>query len=489
MDLYVLNTNFERVEIIDSYESLIWTDRFREEGDFELYCFPAKRFIDNCQIDYYLENSESEHLMIIEGRKITTDVDDGDRFVVTGKSLESILNRRVIWKDVKKNGPIQTVVQQLLNEAIITPELASRKIPNFVFISNSDPIVEGVSITKEFKIGENLYEVIETLCEENNLGFKVTLSADKKFQFMLYAGEDRSYDQNENPYVVFSPEFDNVITSEYSYSKEKYKNVCLVEASDKNNNKVSAYAGDTEGLTRREMYIDGNDVPNEDDSENPYPADVFKSMLVNRAKKELISYDPKEVFEGEVDASRIFVFREDFELGDILQVANAYGMDGPSLVSEIIWSYDVDGYSCYPTFEAKNTVEDDTLFYNGNQYRSLTDGWGVYDPNGAAYELSTGVTIYMKSLMNRPMKYAWVMTNKKVNLSPYKKIRFDIVGDGKVYITSDDKNNILNQATISITANGVATLDVSSVNSACYIAFGPTKQLSYVEVYKVTLIK
>ena len=113
MDLYVLNTNFERVEIIDSYESLIWTDRFREEGDFELYCFPAKRFIDNCQIDYYLENSESEHLMIIEGRKITTDVDDGDRFVVTGKSLESILNRRVIWKDVKKNGPIQTVVQQL----------------------------------------------------------------------------------------------------------------------------------------------------------------------------------------------------------------------------------------------------------------------------------------------------------------------------------------------------------------------------------------
>ena len=99
MDLYVLNTNFEKVAIIDSYESLVWTDRFREPGDFELYCFPEAKLLADCQVDYYLENTESEHLMFIETRKITTDVDDGDRFVLTGESLESILRRRVIWKE------------------------------------------------------------------------------------------------------------------------------------------------------------------------------------------------------------------------------------------------------------------------------------------------------------------------------------------------------------------------------------------------------
>ena len=145
--------------------------------------------------------------MIIEGRKVTTDVDDGDRFVVTGQSLESILKRRVIWKDIKKNGPVQTVVEKLLNDAIIAPELADRKIPNFEFVHNNDPIVEGISITKEFKMGDDLYEMVKTICEENGLGFKITLSDAKKFQFMLYSGDDRSYDQKDNPYVVFSPEF------------------------------------------------------------------------------------------------------------------------------------------------------------------------------------------------------------------------------------------------------------------------------------------
>ena len=494
MDLYVLNTNFERIAIIDSYESIIWTDRYREAGDFELYCFPEKKVIETCQADYYLENTESEHLMIIEGRKVTTDVDDGDRFVVTGQSLVSILKRRVIWKDIKKNGPVQTVVEKLLNDAIIAPELADRKIPNFEFVHNNDPIVEGISITKEFKMGDDLYEMVKTICEENGLGFKITLSDAKKFQFMLYSGDDRSYDQKDNPYVVFSPEFDNVITSEYSYSKEDYKNICLIEATDKNSEQQSTYAGECEGLMRREMFIDGSDVPNEDDNGNSYSSKEFIALMVNRAKKELISYEPKEVFEGEVDASRIFVYGKDFFLGDILQVANAYGMEGPSLVTEIIWSHDDSGYSCYPTFEAKNNGEDDTLFYNGNQYRAVTGGWGVYDTHAANYELSMSTTILMKSGKDWNHKSAWCMTNNMIDMTPYSKIRFDIVGYGKVYIakareSNPDKRDPIKTVNVSITAAGVAEIDVSDVNQECYVAFGPWGPPNYVEVYKVALIK
>ena len=37
MDIYVLNDNFERVGIIDGYTSIIWTIRYYEPGDFELY--------------------------------------------------------------------------------------------------------------------------------------------------------------------------------------------------------------------------------------------------------------------------------------------------------------------------------------------------------------------------------------------------------------------------------------------------------------------
>lgn len=494
MDLYVLNTNFEKVTIIDSYESLVWTDRFREPGDFELYCFPEAKLLADCQVDYYLENTESEHLMFIDSRKITTDVEDGDRFIITGESLESILRRRVLWKDYNLSGPVQTVVESLLNDAIISPEIEERKIPNFVFIHNYDPIVEGVSIVKEFKIGDDLYEIVNKICEENGLGFKITLSDDKKFQFMLYSGTDRSYDQNDVPYVVFSSEYDNVITSEYSYSKSDYKNICLITANDKNNNQKVTFAGDSEGLMRREMHIDGSDVPTKNSMDQDYSTSDFEVMLVGRARKELISYGPKETFEGEVDASSIFVYGKDFFIGDTLQVANAYGMEGPSLVTEIIWSYDKNGQSCYPTFEAKDNGEDGTLFYNGNQYRAITGGWGIYDPNpegteSAKYSLSIGTTIYIKSEESMEIRNACVMTNSMIDMAPYSKVRFDIVGFGKVWVTGEDKSKRLATAYVRMSSNSVVELDVSNINQKCHIMFTSGGIPTYVEVYKVSLVK
>ena len=37
MDLYITNPKFELVGVIDSYTSLIWTERYNDCGDFEIY--------------------------------------------------------------------------------------------------------------------------------------------------------------------------------------------------------------------------------------------------------------------------------------------------------------------------------------------------------------------------------------------------------------------------------------------------------------------
>ena len=37
MLLYLLNESFERIGIIDSYVSIIWTTRYQDVGEFELY--------------------------------------------------------------------------------------------------------------------------------------------------------------------------------------------------------------------------------------------------------------------------------------------------------------------------------------------------------------------------------------------------------------------------------------------------------------------
>ena len=97
MEIYVLNTNFESVAVVDEFESLIWTDRYDEAGDFELYMSMDKRLLEYLRKDYYLWNADSEHMMIIEGINIVSDVEEGNKLIVSGRSLESILDRRIIW--------------------------------------------------------------------------------------------------------------------------------------------------------------------------------------------------------------------------------------------------------------------------------------------------------------------------------------------------------------------------------------------------------
>ena len=125
----------------------------------------------------------------------------------------------------------------MLNECIISPSIADRKISNFVFVPSADPKITSLKIDNQYT-GDCLYDVIKGLCEENDIGFKIVLTDENKFAFSLYAGVDRSYEQTENPYVVFSPNFENIINSNYYSSRASFRNVTLV-------------AGEGEGASRR----------------------------------------------------------------------------------------------------------------------------------------------------------------------------------------------------------------------------------------------
>ena len=107
MDLLVLNTSLDTVSIFDVYESFIWTDRYYEYGDFELFTSMTDTILNYIRQDYYLQNRESEHVMIIEKIRITSDTEDGNHVTVTGRSLESILVRRIVWGQKTISGNLQ----------------------------------------------------------------------------------------------------------------------------------------------------------------------------------------------------------------------------------------------------------------------------------------------------------------------------------------------------------------------------------------------
>lgn len=354
MDLIVLDTGFKAIDVMDVYESLIWTDRYYKYGDFELYIPMRNNILDTIKQDYYLQCAESEHTMIVDKLLIKSDAENGNRLTVTGRSLESILDRRIVWGQKMISGNLQNGIRTLLNENIISPSDSKRKISNFIFEASTDTAITSLTIEAQYT-GDNLYEVISNLCCERGIGFKVTLNEKMQFVFKLYSGMDRSYKQNVNSYVVFSPNFENILNSNYIESKSALKNVTLIGGEGEGAERKYTSVGNTSGLERREMFTDARDISSDIGDGKILTNEEYIAQLQQRGKEKLAENTAVTSFEGQVETTTMFKYGEDFFNGDVVQIANEYGHETTVRIVEIVMSDDSSGSSVYPTFE---TIEE-----------------------------------------------------------------------------------------------------------------------------------
>lgn len=397
MEALILNSQFQTQAIIDAFESFIWADRYNEPGDFEIYMPIDKAPLEYIKRDYYIWIKDSDRLQIIEDINFTTDAEDGNYLTITGRTLESILDRRVVYDKVQIDMDLQSGIEKLLNENFIKPKDPSRKISQLRMIWNDDERIDKLEMTAEF-LGENVLEIIEAYCQANELGFKIVYNDETStFDFSLYYGEDRSYAQDHNPWVVFSAAYDNLIGSNYFETYKELKTSAVVIGEDNEEYgqeivKLNPYPGLT-GLNRREMAVDASSVrweveevdekAIEDEvrssawahvggrSEREIQARIIKrietvkqnaidegrsavlSEMTEKGNEALSETHITKTFEGEIEAVRQYVYGLDFFIGDIVQIRNQYGKEASTRITEIVRSHDASGYTLTPTFTTR----------------------------------------------------------------------------------------------------------------------------------------
>lgn len=366
MEVWIISNEFKNLYTIDEFESLIWTESYIGFGEFELYA-PINEFTLQIiefvrsqrrkELDTYAWIRESEQVMIIEQVELSTEIETGSRLIFTGRSLESILQRRIIWKQTILNGSFQDAIERLLNENVINPSIAERKIPNFVFIRSTDKAVTDLKLDKQFT-GDNLYEAIYTVCEPIDLGFKVTWGVGNRFEFRLYAGVNRSYDQTNVPYVIFSPKFENLISSNLLEDVKDLCTITLVAGEDEGTSRRTTTVGYGTGLQRRELFTDARDIQSENyDDEGELvkvPDDQYFAQLRQRGTEHLSEYKFLKIFEGEVESMTMFVYGRDFFQGDIVQIQTDYGIMSTMRIMQMVRSQEASGYKTYPVFKIIN---------------------------------------------------------------------------------------------------------------------------------------
>lgn len=361
MELYILNKSFQPVAVIDQYSSFIWTKRFWDCGDFELYIPADSKLLDYLQVGYYVHREDCDCTMIIERIEIKTDAENGNYFIISGRSAESILSYRVITAGGFGADSPSALCYWLIRievQGYDTPYF-DRKIDIIKNINICDTQTGNI-IWNTFKF-ENLLTTIHSLCKQHSFGLKLILNENKDgFDVCFYKGVDRTFGQIENPPVIFSPKYYNLINTQYVLDNSEDKTMAFIAGEGEGNNRVFLWTHKTwnaaqehdvpKQLDRREIFVDAKDLKSEKDDGSKMTVEEYYNALRTRGKEKLFETETIEGLSGEVDTTLQFVYRRDWDLGDIVSLENEYGMSATARIIEVVEVDDENGYRITPTF-------------------------------------------------------------------------------------------------------------------------------------------
>lgn len=345
MDFNVHNPSGVWIGIIEEPISAIWTRRYNKPGEFEIYTQATAELLEMIAEDCYITHEGDRTVMVVERVELTTDAENGNFVKITGRSAACLLDRRIILEQTTLYGRVDQVIYKLIDENAIRPANPARALP--LTMDVPDVITDRISTQHT---GTNLLTAVEDICAAHGLGFRVVSDdiSQVVLRVELYVGKDRSAWQLENSPVFFSPEFENLISSNYAFDMAKYKNVAVVAGEGEGKARKRAVFGDASGLLRRELYVDARDMST---NEGEIGDADYTAQLEARGAEKLAETQTTEAFGGEVDTVNTFTLDVDYTVGDIVTVENEYGIRVDTRISAIPEYWDENGYSADCVFE------------------------------------------------------------------------------------------------------------------------------------------
>lgn len=338
----IRDKNTDLIGIIDTAKSVIWHSVYFGVGDFEIYVQASPEIVALLQAGNYVTRPDDLEVGIIESIAISENPQDGAMITASGRFAKSLLDRRLIYKlsgSVNKptilRGNVETEVRRLVTENAINCPFDSRRNMPILTLGALANIPQRIvdssgSATQKQVSYQNLLEYTEEVLAEYGMAATVILDADaKKLRYIVYSGVDRSATNTEgrDP-VVFSKEFDNLLSSDYKYNTTTEKNVALIGGEGEGTERFySLVAGAQTGLQRREMWVDAASInrtyKDESDVEQTYSDTEYRAMLDAQGKQDLQLQIASETFSGAIDITNSpWKYNNDFALGDVVTMQN-----------------------------------------------------------------------------------------------------------------------------------------------------------------------
>lgn len=376
MDIYVLDELLRRTEVVDQYESFIWTERRSSSGDFELVVRSDRGMRLLLTVGKRLAILKSYRVMVIETVENTTDDDGNTKLKISGRSLETLLEDRANQSSTIAAG---TTVEH--TEITGTPADVARYFFDTFCRNNVDVPADNIpfiqpaiffppgsipepteSITFRYEY-DSVYNSIQKICEVYDLGFRLIRNGDfSELYFEIYTGDDRTSLQSTNPAVIFSPGLDSLSNTTELTSNALLKNVAYVFGKNGSQMVYADGVDETiEGFDRRILVVKADDI---DLAVGP----DLTAALVQKGKEELAKHRMVLAFDGEIPQFGSYEYLVDYDLGDLVEQRSSDGAITSMRVTEQIFISDAEGERAYPTLSMDLLIPSGTWYsWYGNQ--------------------------------------------------------------------------------------------------------------------------
>lgn len=331
IELLVFDLNFSLLGEISEYKELTIERFYTKISRMTLRIAATKEII---------ELLKHNNILVVNDSK---DKDNNDRFKygyiiqyfyytdedeteveVYAYSLNFLLSLRSIPVQQFYSGNVEDVIKSFININCINPTNENRVMQNLRLAPNNgiDVVVESSAF------GVRLDEHCFSLCNENDMSIDILMNhEDKKFDVVTWQGLDKSVLQNENPHVMFSKEFDNIINQKYTSNITDHKTTAIVAGEVKEGNERTTVVVNDEksGYERRELFIDSSLTSSYNDDNNNVvnlPEEEYKNILITEGREIIKEYPIVETFESEVDRKSQYVFGVDYNVGDKVSIKN-----------------------------------------------------------------------------------------------------------------------------------------------------------------------
>lgn len=373
MEAYILDDQLRRIDVIDQFESLIWTERFSAAGDFELHVQSSNDFKRRLAAGTHLATNESDRVMIVENYSDEIDSTGKKILKVKGPELVSILSDRVATAALvgqtnttkwEVNKPPADAARYVFDQICRTGLLSTNDIIPFLVTGSLYPAstISEPPVAVDMLLDlATVYDTIKKICDPYNLGFRLVRNYDQsQLMFDVYSGDDRTTLQTTFPAVVFGPGMDNMADIKEVSDITGYKNVAYVFSQNGTQIVYADGVGSTiSGLDRRVLMVSATDIT---DAAGP----GLDAKLQQRGLDELAKHKRTQALDGTVTKYNSYKYGVDYRLGDLVEMRNTDGAINIMRVTEHISSSDVNGDASYPTLVSDHFLPPGS--WNSGQY-------------------------------------------------------------------------------------------------------------------------